>query len=1439
MTEPRPSMTPAPIALTRSFFDLPSKETTEAEDFQFLLDLSGDRALTWEQLLQSDRVLVVSEAGAGKTHECRDQQARLFAQGQPAFYLELASLANTTPEAQFSPAEQSRYEEWKAAQSERAVFFLDSIDELRLTSAGFELTLKRFHRALGEHLSRACIVLTTRPGGDDRAIVARQLPVPEVIQPIVAEEAFADVAMRVELPRNADTEAIPHTRYVALAPLSNAQMRAMAIDRDVADPDALLDAIEAEHAEEFTKRPLDFIALCSDWNVHGRIRGHRDQLESSIAVKLTARARHERKEVAELTPQRAREGAERLALAALMTRQFTLWHDPETGRGRGNEALDPLAVLTDWNSAEIQALLERALFGFASYGRVRFHNRSVIEYLAACRLNRLKQRGLRISTIERLLFVTTPVGPKLVRPTMQPVAAWLALWLDPIRDELLARDPSILLCLGDPGALSPEQRARALERYVEAYGQGGWRGLHVPALQARRLARADLSPTIRRLWEGGIENAEVRETLLDVIEAGRIRECADIAFEAAVENTGGMHERLAALKALAAMGDARLPELLDRIAALHADWPPDLAKAAVIHLFPTAMTTVQLLGALRGLTYRRYNAGGVSRFLPGAISEAALSPTALDALREGLTALVAADCDWDAAAYRLRTKRQDLVGALTRVCELQVRDLSPNGLLADSIALVLQLSCEDDYDDESQPLRALLRSARPALRSAVFWAQHRLLTAKMTGTEAEYRLDRTLWSPSLALDAAQDLPWLETAVSDSANPVQRKLALESVINAVRGTADELAMLKRLRALAADATELMARVDELIDLKENPRPPQKWVVEHERHNEERRRKQLKARASWVQFWRELSDESGVRLTPERAANTAHNLAEVMSRVRGKEAYAGWNRPFLERMFTREQVTRLRDFMAGQWRKTTPKLASERSDEERNVYYWSWRVGVIGIFAEAEDPLWARRLTVLEAKLAMRYALTAIDGLPVWLESLVQSHPQVVEDMLRPELDAQLRDTDSSGHSSLLQYVSHTGGDVLAMVLGTIRTWVHEVLTSDTGLTHGVNKFERAIELLLEHGTVADRNEIHAAALKVIQGGVEQRGLLYWLPLLMRLAPDEAIAEIERLAAAVTPASSSVVTEWLAAMFGHRSHGSAVTSALLNAPELLYRLALLAYRHIRVADDQEREDLQESNRRSEAEFARSQLSQLLLNAKGTEAWTAKLKFAEDREVAHFKDRVITLAEKAMAKEWDAPQYALTDVAALEQVRDIAPVTRADMAALLLDRLGELADRLRRDASQRALWATISDETVLRRAVADEMERLANGAYSVPQESATGEEKETDVRLRSAGYPIEAVIELKVGEKDYSVADLRKALRDQLVGRYMAIENRRVGCLMISLANPDRHWKHPDDSRRMAIENVIALLQQDADQLATGLGYESLLVVWVLDLRPLTLP
>ena len=74
---------------------------------------------------------------------------------------------------------------------------------------------------------------------------------------------------------------------------------------------------------------------------------------------------------------------------------------------------------------------------------------------------------------KRLLFAETAQGVRTVRPSMRPIAAWLALSRDTIFDDVVALDPAVVLDHGDPQSLRPAQRVRALEAYVGRYGRGG------------------------------------------------------------------------------------------------------------------------------------------------------------------------------------------------------------------------------------------------------------------------------------------------------------------------------------------------------------------------------------------------------------------------------------------------------------------------------------------------------------------------------------------------------------------------------------------------------------------------------------------------------------------------------------------------------------------------------------------------------------------------------------------------------------------------------------------------------------------------------------------------------------------------------------------------------------------------------------------------------
>lgn len=408
--------------------------------------------------------------------------------GRARVFLDLATLAGSSVREMLGgDGEEERLEAWLRSQSEIATFFLDSIDELKLTLGKFDQALKRLNKALAGQLGRARIIITTRPVPIDRELIVRHLPIPVPAEAEPTAEAFADMVMDRGKKKPADDAAPKAWRNVGLMPLSRAQMREFAVLQRVPDPDALLADIRQRDAEEFAERPQDLVELCSDWREHHRIRSHREQVETNIATKLKPSI--DRRERAELSQETAIEGASRLALAAMLTRKLTLRHSADSDSVHASEAaLDVSKILQDWSAEARATLLERPLFGFASYGRVRFHHRSVVEFLAAKRLDALLSRGVSIKSIKRLLFTETAQAVRTVRPSMRPVAAWLALPRDTVFEDIVALDPAVVLDHGDPQSLRPAQRVRALEAYVVRYGRGGWRGLSTPRIQVHRFA---------------------------------------------------------------------------------------------------------------------------------------------------------------------------------------------------------------------------------------------------------------------------------------------------------------------------------------------------------------------------------------------------------------------------------------------------------------------------------------------------------------------------------------------------------------------------------------------------------------------------------------------------------------------------------------------------------------------------------------------------------------------------------------------------------------------------------------------------------------------------------------------------------------------------------------------------------------------------------------
>jgi len=455
--------------------------------------------------------------------------------------------------------------------------------------------------------------------------------------------------------------------------MSGRQVETFARGLGVNDPDTLITEINKQNAWIFAHRPLDCSELIATWNLSGQLGTRLQQHEANIKAKL--KDDPDRPDSGDLTDDRARLGAERLALALALTRTLTI-RSPEQALDvdRAEGVLDSKYVLKNWSDKERKTLLRRALFDPATYGRVRFHHRSVQEYLAACRLKNLRERGMPIKALLRLFFAEQ-YGASVVIPSMRVIAAWLALWEESVRRELMAREPETLLSFGDPGSLPVTTRSDPLKSFVSTYREGGWRGLNIPISEVKRLAHPDLAAAVRKCWGDGPTNDDVRELLLELIWQGAIGACADIAERSAWTEEYSPSHRAIAVRAVIVCGCLDIArKIADSMLSEHKRWPYEVIHGIALDLFPTIITTNELVALAEQTPVPKSDVGGFEDILKKIA--ATIEPWSDEGvgLRKGL-----ADLIWNGRSeilewYRVMGRYDYASPALALLCDRQLAE---------------------------------------------------------------------------------------------------------------------------------------------------------------------------------------------------------------------------------------------------------------------------------------------------------------------------------------------------------------------------------------------------------------------------------------------------------------------------------------------------------------------------------------------------------------------------------------------------------------------------------------------------------------------------------------------------------------------------------------------------------------------------------------------
>ena len=1024
---------------------------------------------------------------------------------------------------------------------------------------------------------------------------------------------------------------------------------------------------------------------------------------------------------------------------------------------------------------------------------------------------------------------------------MRPIAAWLALWDDAVRGELIKREPETLLSLGDPGTLALGTRSELVRTFVAAYGEGGRRGLKIPTDAVRRLSRPELAPVIRECWGNGPENDEVREFLLDMIWLGAVDDCTDLARGAAREPDWPSSQRITAILALLACGrDATVRELAAAMLTEPAFWPDEIVHGVASNLFPGIITVEELATLMERSNEPQETADGfdwAARQIARAIepwSEAAV------ALRDKLADLIWHEGAPSQEPYHMSGRFDHLVQALAILCDRQLSTCSQNPQ-ADLIhACVVASRFGDRQTGAHEPLghlRARFKSSA-SLRREYLWAELAFMGETTPSGDDQTALYFVQHFGLTGRLTEADRPWIEAALADDSHTERHPGSLHAWIqiwSQGERAASELCDMQRilndnpyLVQILNEHTALQVRNNEIEKMK-------RYSREEAAADTDRETERL---GTWRKWRDDMLADPVVAFSAEKRAATVSNLyAWLSASHQDRNRFNVWDKQALREAFGTDIAERAEQTFRGLWRTNElPVLWSARPIADRNETPYDWIYGLLGVSAESSTGGWTNSLSPDEARRAAVCATIELNGFAPFIANLAVSHPKEVEEMIGGEVSAELGIGDHHDSLPVLQNLTYANGDLKRLLtsrlLAELQSLPH-TFTEETGPRWAYH-LDQILRILNESGGVAEREAIAQKCVDRYEADPFSTVSLTWLQGLFRFDPLRGTQVlISRLASGNDTATREHATRAFASLFRGRDVGVFEIADPAQHARALEQLVRYAYSFIHPRDDQHQQGAYSPDLRDDAQSARNFLLSRLLDTPGREAWSVIRSLADAADFAHLSDHLHLRARQRAAADAEFAPFEPEAVVALEKRLEVPPHDRDGLFAVMLDRLNDLAyDLLHDDFTDRQTLKGVTEELEMQRILAQRIKTRANGAYKVTREEEVADQKRIDIRLLAINGDQKVAVEVKIAD-NWSLTRLEQALRNQLVGQYLRHNNCKAGCLLLTYNGEKGYWIHAETRKHVKFPEIIKLLNDKAQALQEEKLHDVRISVFGLDL------
>ena len=1373
------------IDLDRRFGPLKEDDDPETWSTPFMpywADPAG--GMTWAELLKNPFVVVLGEAGSGKTREFKAQGERIRHEQRLAFIVRAEDLVNGELSHALNPDDHEILQTWRDRNDE-AVFFVDAVDEAKIAHHAnvFDKVLKALRRDLRDATSRARFVISCR--------VSDWSP-------------QADLSVLKEFIRRCRPAAdgqVPEPSLVTLLPLDPRRAREFAEALGVADINAFMAAVEQAGLEAYCTRPRDVDWLVSFWQQ----RNHFGSLTEMIEVNIEERLRElnpGRTTPDLLSTDRARAGAEVLAAAVTLGKTFTIALPhfaaqlTEVGRSVSAEH-----ALRDWRRAEIDFLLTRAVFDPATQGRVRFHHRSTQEYLAACWLVERQEQGVPFDRI-RDLVIREAYGTEYAVPSMGAVAGWLAVALRQLRRDLIDVAPEILVFEGDASQLPIEDREATLRALASRIRSGMRLPWGYGGSPYHRFADPRLAPLIVELLQSERDQIHTIDLLLRLVEAGRLAACADAALGIARDETNESGTRALAIRAAAAAGNHQTRQALRDLACLAVTLEEYVAFAFFDALFPVTLDAKQCVEIAKKLTkplppYRSY------RFKQSMVERC--PPSQLPALLEGLLDLASQKpmvrSDGILSKHITGVISQQFAWSADAIYAVLKRLHACDAIAADAAELIARayerlLRCQDLLTTGRLPREPDASVQWPvAIRKAIF----RRIAASVNDL-GFLSVVLVWWNKGLFRLTEPDLAWLVNEISAVDDPPKKTDLFELILDVWRDAGRPKDRVTAIRAALESCNpddNLRRLVEQRLappsteepEWKKPQREADQQQEQQEREQLTRNKRELELRIQWL-----------------RDATDVDALAWCYEWMHDSHRDAGWTN--LERDFGTEIAKAVRDGFKALWRLWWPLLPFEKPEPNRTaVAVYLGLAGLELAFAEGAD---GADLTPDEAEAACRYALHHLNGFPEWFEELAAAHPEVVARVVSRQLRAELGpDRPSDTFAFTLSAVRDGPEKVRRLCTPTIAEELEQAIP---GSRHAL---KYALEIVIRSGEAAQRTITNLASralqaeLAPVALGTAVLVLAAWL----QVDPDAALKHFQRQRQVNIDAAKDLFLALASHFGGDWRHKTPLRTETWSA-QILERLVRLSLAYIDPAEDKpRREGSYSPDARDYAEDFRRWVINLLGKREGRDAHDALHRLADATELPQaWRDQFKATAEAQAENATERPPWSENQVIEFADLHERDPATAEELFRIALDRLKDIKDDIEKgDFSDRGLFRPRMDETDMQKWLAGRLQRESRRRYNVVREAEVDQRKKPDIRLYDprTGY---VSVEIKPVEKGdrYTYNELVGALENQLVGQYMRAAGSRHGVLVIGMLEV-RRWDPGDGSDKIDFAGLIERLNE----------------------------